>query len=732
MDKVKQHSRLMLGALLVVLSLMLIFVVGYAQALKSYQQQTRDAVMAQTEAARIGIEQVLSSGVPLHDIAGLEKVLSPIVNSDPSVVDIRLLSGEQELYRYTSAQLEGGRISIPLNNKFTQVGRLDVLLSDAQVAQTISNSFRPMLWLIAVFLLVFVFGVLHSQEPKIYFTTFGVVFLAMAVSVMLLVGTLYKQGLESKATSMANIVSQRLAPVLRLGIDASQVSGMGDMLESFKRSNEDIASITVMKDGALIAQTRTEQSMMSMANLAQYPVVDKQGNAVTMTFHPKILLRQLLQILKSFAILFAGCAFICFAFIRLFSASQEQSYAEQVLDRIKPLLLVTVLMESLMAPVLPQYLTEVALANGGTQAWSSYFFTLYFVGFAGSLLPASRLVEVFDIRRVLAAGILLSSGGCLLLAYDSHLLSVLLARLLSGVGQAAIFIAVQGYILRFSSQANKTQAAGIIVFCFNAGFISGAAIGALLVESVGVQGIFALSAGIGASMFFFSLLLPSMKMAHQANGSLKDNVQAMLRDSLQLLKVPSFVRTMLLVGIPTKMMLTGVVSFAVPILLSKNGIDKESIGQVLMAYALAVLVVSRKVAPWIDQSGASKWALTAGNGIAAAALCVLGFAFSLQDPVWVVAIATLSMLIMGISHGFINAPVVSHVVNSRAGTQANTVASTYRFLERLGHVMGAIVAGGLLTHLGDQQAFYLLAGFFALAALCLLLFDRHPVREVTR
>lgn len=60
------------------------------------------------------------------------------------------------------------------------------------------------------------------------------------------------------------------------------------------------------------------------------------------------------------------------------------------------------------------------------------------------------------------------------------------------------------------------------------------------------------------------------------------------------------------------------------------------------------------------------------------------------------------------------------------------MASTYRFLERLGHVMGAIVVGGLLTHQGDQQAFYLLAGFFALAALWLLLFDRHPVREVTR
>lgn len=730
MDTIKQYSRLLLGALLVVLSLSLIFVVGYAQALKSYQQQSRDAVLAQTEAARIGIEQILSSGVPLHDIAGLEKVLSPIVQADRSVVDIRVISGQQELYRYTTDDFDGSLITIPLSNKFAQVGVLEILLSDSEVEKAINESFRPMFGLIAILVVLFVFMVLRSDDPRIYFTAFGMVFLTMSVCVMMMVGALYKSGLENKANSMANIVTQRLAPVLTLGINPDHVSGMDAMLDSFRQSNKEVSGIVVESQSRLIARSQGDQAMAAVESVAQFPVADSKGNKVTISFHPKALVSKLLQILKNFAILFAGCAFICFAFIRLLSQSKKKRRSDVVLAQIKPLLLVTVLMESLMAPVLPQYLTQVALENGGTEAWSSYFFTVYFVGFAATLLPASRLVEIFDIRRVLTIGIMLSSFGCLMLAYDSHLVTVLAARLMSGVGQAVIFISVQGYILRFSDQSNKTQAAGIIVFCFNAGFISGAAIGALLADSLGESGIFQLSALVGGLMFLFSMVLPSMKAKSGNKGTLVDNLKAMMRDSAELIRVPSFIRTMLLVGIPTKMMLTGVVSFAVPILLSQKGVAKESIGQVLMAYAFAVLFISGKVSPLIDKFGSSKWALCLGNVIAALSLVVLGVAFALEDAGYTVYVATASMLVMGISHGFINAPVVTHVVSSTTGNSANSVASTYRFLERLGHVMGSVVVGQLIASFGNQSAFWGLAGFFAFAGVTMWLFDRPAKQEV--
>lgn len=725
----KQYSRLMLGALLVLSSLMLIFVVGYAQALKSYQQQSRDAILAQTEAARIGIEQVLNSGVPLPDIAGLEKVLSPIADADSSVVDIRVISGQQELYRYTDESMLGSLVSIPLNNKFTQVGALEVMLSDHEIAKTIDGHFKPMLGLVLFLTAAFVFFVLRSANPKIYFTAFGGVFLAMSTSVFFMVGALYKSGLENKADSMANIVTQRLAPVLSAGIGYEQVSGIDRMLDSFRQSNPEVSSISVSQGNTMIAKSQARADSMAVESMAAFLVEDTKGSQVTVAFDPKALLAQLLKTLKNFAILFAGCAFICFAFVRLLCHSKAQSDNEAVLAKVKPLLLVTVLMESLMAPVLPQYLTQVAVESGASESWSSYFFTLYFVGFAATLLPVARLLEVWDIRKVLGSGIVLSSLGCLLLAYDSQLMTVLVARLISGVGQATIFIAVQGYILRCSDQSNKTQAAGIIVFCFNAGFISGAAIGALLADTVGVQGIFMLAVFVGGLMYLFALTLPSMAMQATKQGTLKENFTAMVKDASALMRIPSFMRTMLLVGIPTKMMLTGVVFFAVPILLSNAGVERESIGQVLMAYAFSVLFVSGKVSPMIDRVGSAKWALCLGSGVGAVSLILLSFSFRFEDITYLVLIATFAMLVMGISHGLINAPVVTHVVTSTQGANANSVASTYRFLERLGHVLGSIVVGALLTHLGHSWAFFTLSIFFGFAGATMWLLDRTPSME---
>ncbi|KLN65986.1 MFS transporter [Vibrio europaeus] len=729
MNTFKQYSRLMLGALLVLLSLMLIFVVGYAQALKSYQQQSRDAILAQTEAARIGIEQVLNSGVPLPDIAGLEKVLAPIADADSSVVDIRVISGQQELYRYTDESMLGSLVSIPLNNKFTQVGALEVMLSDHEIAKTIDGHFKPMLGLVLFLTAAFVFFVLRSANPKIYFTAFGGVFLAMSTSVFLMVGALYKSGLENKADSMANIVTQRLAPVLSAGIGYEQVSGIDRMLDSFRQSNPEVSSISVSQGNTMIAKSQARADSMAVESMAAFLVEDTKGSQVTVAFDPKALLAQLLKTLKNFAILFAGCAFICFAFVRLLCHSKAQSDNEAVLAKVKPLLLVTVLMESLMAPVLPQYLTQIAVESGASESWSSYFFTLYFVGFAATLLPVARLLEVWDIRKVLGSGIVLSSLGCLLLAYDSQLMTVLVARLISGVGQATIFIAVQGYILRCSDQSNKTQAAGIIVFCFNAGFISGAAIGALLADTVGVQGIFMLAVFVGGLMYLFALTLPSMAMQATKQGTLKENFTAMVKDASALMRVPSFMRTMLLVGIPTKMMLTGVVFFAVPILLSNAGVERESIGQVLMAYAFSVLFVSGKVSPMIDRVGSAKWALCLGSGVGAVSLILLSFSFRFEDITYLVLLATFAMLVMGISHGLINAPVVTHVVTSTQGANANSVASTYRFLERLGHVLGSIVVGALLTHLGHTWAFFTLSIFFGFAGATMWLLDRTPSME---
>lgn len=719
------------GSAVILLSVFLILVVGYAQALKSYQQQINEAVAAQAGAAKIGLEQILGSGVPIYDIANLDSILQPIVAVNDAVTNIRIVADEQSLYQYNDQRV-GTYLNIPLNNKFSQVGELEVVINNGVIKQAVIERFFPLAvgcLLVSVFLGASMF---RNSNSSRYLTRFSVLFGGCTFAVILVVVSLYITGLDGKAVAIANILGQRMAPIISGEIDPQYVSGLDSLLDTYRVANPEVSGIALMQNGHSVALSGQSSLMASMTDLAGYRYSVGEESYIDVEYDSAALLSQLAQTMKSFVILFIGCAFICFVFARVIHTPENSTRSEVVLDRLKPLFLLAVFMESLMIPVLPPYLASVVASGSDSMALSSYLYTAYFVGFAITLLPASRVIQLMDIRRVLNLGIVLSIVGCLVLAFSSSVIAVLLARLLSGVGQAVVFIAVQGYILRFSNQSNKTQAAGIIVFCFNAAFISGASIGALLVDYIGESGIFLLSATSGIVVLLLATLLPAMKPVQVAAGNFLNQLGETAVNCVQLLKQGEFLRSMVFVGIPTKMMLTGVVTYAVPIILAGQQVPKESIGQVLMVYAGAVLITSRKASLSADNSQNYRRALVIGTALSIVALLVLGIAQMFQSSFWMVNTAMLSMLTLGVSHGFINAPIISHVVSLSQAESESTIASTYRFLERFGHVLGALVVAALFQIFGQSMAFYLMAGFFVLSLL-VVLFVRgkgKPAQEV--
>lgn len=731
MSDKRSYFTLLSGIVLVALSVSLVIVIGYAQALKSYKQQTSEVVLAQAEAVKIGIEQVLGSGVPIYDIANLETVLKPIVSVNDAVTNIRIVADEKPLYQYNDASI-GTFLQIPLNNKFTEVGRLEIVINDSVIEQSVRGEFVSLVAICIALVLLFLWSLLRNSDPNQYVKRFSLVFAAVTLAVIFVVVSLYRTGLEGKAASMANILNQRMAPVLNSDISAHRVSGLDELLNTYRVSNDEVSSILVRQNGAIIASSSSEGGLTTMNDFSDYQYSVGGGNQVEISFSAAKLVSNLAKIVKSFVILFIGCALICFVFARILHTPERQAPSDTVLERLKPLFLATVLMESIMAPVLPPYLESVVASSGGEMALSSYIFTVYFVGFALILLPASRLIERYAIRNVLNIGVILSVLSSLLLAYTDMVMAVFAARFVAGIGQAIIFISVQGYILRFSNKNNKTQAAAIIVFCFNAAFIAGASIGALLVDYIGIQGIFLLSACSGVVVLAFATLLPRMASLHSSKQSFLSQLNLTLVHSAQLLRQRAFFRTILFVGIPTKMMLTGVVTYAVPILLNNQGVSKESIGQVLMAYACAVLLTSGKAAKRIDVRQNYKMALTAGSVVSVLSLGLLGYAVTFESSTVVVNMTMVAMLVMGISHGFINAPIISHVVSVAKADSDTTIASTYRFLERLGHVLGAIVVAMLINMLGAEMAFYALAGFFVIATLVMYIWEKDANVEVTQ
>ena len=90
--------------------------------------------------------------------------------------------------------------------------------------------------------------------------------------------------------------------------------------------------------------------------------------------------------------------------------------------------------------------------------------------------------------------------------------------------------------------------------------------------------------------------------------------------------------------------------------------------------------------------------------------------------------------IVGLAHGLINAPVVTHVADTSVAARigAGPVAAAYRFLERVGHTLGPVIVAHLFVHLGTTPiAFtWIGVGVLGLGLLFLILARGDLARNV--
>src|SRR5207244_2937514 len=142
----------------------------------------------------------------------------------------------------------------------------------------------------------------------------------------------------------------------------------------------------------------------------------------------------------------------------------------------------------------------------------------------------------------------------------------------------------------------------------------------------------------------------------------------------------------------------GTITFALPLLLSQNDYRLEEIGQIIMLYGIGVVAASTYVSRLVDRTGNTEAILFWGAAISGIGLILIGLMGSasvMGSGMGNTVVVVMGVLVVGVAHGFINAPVVTHVAHSKLAGQigANQAATTYRFLERIGHVAGPFLVG---------------------------------------
>ena len=775
------------------LSLLLLMYVAFGEGQRTFQQFHLEKLIAQGRVVQSAINNFLRPGLPLDQYVGFNTRAGTIMSSDPAIAaivvfdqngravfgvgdkSIPLLSeagktafpGDSDAETRLSTDLF--QAVLPLRNRYEVVGNLAVSMPRSIVAERVLSSFEPLIVLAGV--LSAVFGIIvslarrhlrHRRIPWLQII-FGLTFLTMACFVIGTLVNLYSVGTQAKTKALADSLGQRLTDIAGFNLNIGEIRGLDKIFDDYRELNPDITAAGLIVNNKVTIHTDPKKvGTRWISNKQDYeytvditPDHSLRDIKVTVALPISVVFRQIVRSVKNFAALFVASAFFAGVFLQMAGSVQrlqdekEHDNNEELghladessMRDVKPVFFVAVFVEHLMYSFLPQYVDEVVGTWGLSSSLVSAPFMAYYLFFALSLLPAGHYAQQHNPKPLIYGGLFLAAAGIAVLTMASDFTQIMIARSLAGIGQGMLFIGVQSYILMTASPDRKTQGASIIVFGFQGGMISGMAIGSLLVAYLGPHGVFTLASAIAFGLAIYTLILiPAITVPNREDLALGLTWRQLGSSLAQMLRSLEFLKTMLLIGIPTKAVLTGIIIFALPLLLAKKGLPQEDIGQIIMVYAGGVIIASSYVSRLVDRIGHTHSVLFWGSIISGVGLMVVGLidwtpisgANSSWTPMMGALIAGVATI--GVAHGFINAPVVTHVAESDFGNRIGKSAATatYRFLERVGHIAGPIIVGQFFLIYGQDAGVLTWVGIFVcLAGLLFISLYRQPQTQTT-
>ena len=726
-------------------SLLLLLYVGFGDGKRTYELMQLEKLTAQGLFLQNSIEKFLRDGLPLKQYAGFSTLAAPVLESDDDV-DALIVYDQAGNAVFTAidkkrpalpeppptvknvgeaVQVHHGvthyQVVLPLRSKFETVGSVVVVSPTTTVNKRMRDSFTPLVLMVgllstlfAVLVVAFKPRFVQSKKPWLQIG-YGMTFLVMAIFVVGTLIGLYFEGVQSKARASAFTLSQRLSDVVEFKLDFKDIAGLNNSFKDYRTLNPEVSEAALLIDNSV--EITTEQGKIGRAwtsdsgkfeyRVDLSPPDQPRYHSLAVTVLKSIVFERVTRSVKNFAALFIASAFLSGLFLQVASSIQrlQKSQVETEEDKaaasdaglviIKPVFFLAVFLDSLTYSFLPKFMQEAATASGVSVGFASAPFTAYYLCFALTLIPAGVFAERRGPKPVILIGLLLAGLSVLGLSLPLGIWEMTGLRGLAGVGQGLLLIGVQNYILAVASPEKKTQGAAIIVFGFQGGLISGMALGSLLVNFLDSSGVFMIAGGVGLTTLIYSLALVPRTERKPATTSVGAAI-AKLRDELKkTITNLEFLKILLCIGAPAKAVLTGVITFALPLVLDQAGYRPEDIGQVVMLYGLGVVASSGYVSRMVDRTKNTEMALFIGAVLSGAGMVAIGFMGSrwLGDGLLSTSVVVVAVLVVGLAHGFINAPVVTHVGQTALAKRigANPTTTAYRFLERGGHVMGPVL-----------------------------------------
>ena len=676
------------------------------------------------------------------------------------------------------------QIRTPLDARFDQPGTL-LISMPINAINTLVNSYMYVIIIFAAIIVIIYSIVLSILLRKGRFSnlTLNIIYnICFVVVAAFLIGSLvqiYSQGVQEKAKALADSLNVRLGTILDLDLNFEDIDGIDQTFIDYKILNPDIEYISLITD-VVVAHTDPEEinrPYQTSSEVIEYrrDIGISDDVSIAVAIPTRLVFQRLIRNIKNFSVLFLASAFLSWLLLRILlyvysnrmylsvSDGKQKSTAisrnRALLDLAFPAFFLANFVEGLHISYLPQFLSTMALDAGRAASNVGGIYAVYWAMYALILIPAGRIARTLvGVRQLLVSGFIFIATSMILLATIDIFEWIYAIRALAGLGQGMVFIAIQSYLVQQAEESQRTEGVSIIVYGYNGGIISGTVIGALLVSSLGSTILFFISSLVALMMVWYSIGVigkregsrigaSDLKMKEDSPDSHDDMVihgseevpagRSFLRNLKSLIIDPRFAKTILCIGLLAKAVLAGVVFLILPQLLARLDYRQEDIGQILMFYAVGVLLVSRLIARYTDRMGNTRKILffgAMGSAIGLVIISTAGFVEGMIVPQTLILIG--GILILGLSHGFVHAPIVTHIIHSPVSDVLGrtVVASIYRFMERIGHVLGPLIFGQLLIGANSGISAILYVGVVVgIGSMLFYIFpDRTAPRQATK
>lgn len=368
--------------------------------------------------------------------------------------------------------------------------------------------------------------------------------------------------------------------------------------------------------------------------------------------------------------------------------------------------------EELTRPFLPGHIRALAgpVAGLSPEFVTSLPMVAFLVVVAAAQPLLGGITEQLGRRQSLMIGTLLGLAGYFGSAWAGDVVGLTIARAVSGLGFAFVFVSAQGFVIDSTDLRQRSAGMAMFISAILVAGLCGPPIGGILADRLGIPGAFIAAGAFAAvSLLLAYICMPSSPSTTASGPAIR------WRDFGHIVRSPALGSLLFLCALPAKLILVAFCFFLVPLQMDALGQTQSATGRMLMIYPIAMVLLVPTFAALADRWNMRAAFVAGGSLVAgASAFILLGGSSS---------VLLIGLMLLGLGLGqAISIAALSGLVGefSRtlpAGVSETSVYGVFRLVERSGSALGPLVAGILLGLYGFAATILIIGGATALCAV---------------